>query len=279
MRASPKSLSGLLPFLRPYRWHLLVAVLFLLLAAAATLAFPSALRRLMDQGFATEATQAQLALNFLQLFGLSVALAVFSAGRYFTVSWLGERITADLRNAVYGHVLQQSPAFFEATQPGEVLSRLSSDTTLVQTVLSSSFSMGLRNLLMGAGALAMLVWTMAGRHRAGQFGNGLTARKVLRDMAEPAARVEFLPVEAGYADGFLTAVLQRMEAKRCNRSRIARAKHAENAAFLAEFVAILVKKRMGRAAKGIGVVHGRSGFCAAAPVPTPSARHVASFGA
>ncbi len=159
MRASPKSLSGLLPFLRPYRWHLLVAVLFLLLAAAATLAFPSALRRLMDQGFATEATQAQLALNFLQLFGLSVALAVFSAGRYFTVSWLGERITADLRNAVYGHVLQQSPAFFEATQPGEVLSRLSSDTTLVQTVLSSSFSMGLRNLLMGAGALAMLVWT------------------------------------------------------------------------------------------------------------------------
>ncbi len=159
MRASPKSLSGLAPFLRPYRLHLGIAVLFLLLAAAATLAFPSALRRLVDQGFATNATQGELALSFLYLFGLAVALAIFSAGRYFAVSWLGERITADLRNAVYAHVLQQSPAFFETTQPGEVLSRLSGDTTLVQTVLSSSFSMGLRNLLMGAGALVMLVWT------------------------------------------------------------------------------------------------------------------------
>jgi ATP-binding cassette subfamily B protein len=75
------------------------------------------------------------------------------------VSWLGERITADLRNAVYGHVLKQSPAFFETTQSGEVLSRLTNDTTLVQTVVGSSFSMGLRNLVMGTGALLMLVWT------------------------------------------------------------------------------------------------------------------------
>ncbi len=159
MPASPKSLSGLLPFMRPYRMHLVLAAAFLLLAAAATLAFPWVLRQLIDQGFSADAPPGQLARNFLYLFALAVALAVFSAGRYFAVSWLGERITADLRNAVYGHVLRQSRAFFETTQSGEVLSRLTNDTTLVQTVLGSSFSMGLRNLLMGAGALGMLVWT------------------------------------------------------------------------------------------------------------------------
>jgi ATP-binding cassette subfamily B protein len=75
------------------------------------------------------------------------------------VSWLGERITADLRNAVYGHVLHQSPEFFESTQTGEVLSRLTADTTLVQTVVGSSLSMGLRNMVMGIGALVILIWT------------------------------------------------------------------------------------------------------------------------
>jgi ATP-binding cassette subfamily B protein len=75
------------------------------------------------------------------------------------VSWLGERVTADLRNAVYAHVLEQSPEFFESTQTGEVLSRLTTDTTLVQTVVGSSFSLGLRNLVMGVGALGMLVVT------------------------------------------------------------------------------------------------------------------------
>ncbi len=159
MAASAQSLTGLTPFLKPYRLALGVAALFLLLAAATTLAFPWVLRQLIDQGLASGAAADQLSGNFLQLFGVAAALAVFSAGRYYTVSWLGERITADLRNAVYGHVLQQSPAFFETTQSGEVLSRLTNDTTLVQTVVGSSFSMGLRNLVMGAGALLMLVWT------------------------------------------------------------------------------------------------------------------------
>jgi len=136
-----------------------VAALFLFLAAGTTLAFPWVLRQLIDQGLVSGAPAEQLSGNFLQLFAVAAALAVFSAGRYYTVSWLGERITADLRNAVYGHVLQQSPAFFETTQSGEVLSRLTNDTTLVQTVVGSSFSMGLRNLVMGAGALVMLVYT------------------------------------------------------------------------------------------------------------------------
>jgi ATP-binding cassette subfamily B protein len=95
----------------------------------------------------------------LALFGVAVALGLFSAARFYTVSWLGERVTADMRNAVYAHVLRQSPEFFETTQTGEVLSRLTTDTTLVQTVVGSSLSMGLRNAVMGVGALAMLVWT------------------------------------------------------------------------------------------------------------------------
>ncbi len=158
----PRSLSRLLPFLRPYRAQIALALLFLTLAAAATLLFPVALRGLIDGGL-TGPDRAQTALalrgHFLQLFGVAVALGVFSAARFYLVSWLGERITADLRNAVYGHVLRQSPAFFETTQTGEVLSRLTTDTTLVQTVVGSSLSLGLRNAVMGLGALVMLVWT------------------------------------------------------------------------------------------------------------------------
>ena len=159
---NPKSLSGLLPFLKPYRGRIALALLFLVLAAMATLAFPLALRSLIDGGLVQTDRGAQvmaLREHFVALFGVAVALGLFSAARFYMVSWLGERITADVRNAVYGHVLQQSPAFFESTQTGEVLSRLSADTTLVQTVVGSSLSMGLRNLVMGIGALGVLVWT------------------------------------------------------------------------------------------------------------------------
>ncbi len=160
---APRSLTGLLPFLRPYRGRIALALLFLLLAALATLAFPLALRALIDGvlGSAADRSASALALrgNFLGLFGVAVALGLFSSARFYLVSWLGERVTADLRCAVYSHVLQQSPEFFETTQSGEVLSRLTTDTTLVQTVVGSSLSMGLRNAVLGAGALAMLVWT------------------------------------------------------------------------------------------------------------------------
>ena len=156
--SSPQSLSGLLPFVSPYKGRIALAGLFLLLAAGATLAFPWALRQLIDQGLTGPGSAERLAGQFMQLFGVAASLALFSAARFYTVTWLGERITADVRNAVYGHVLQQSPAFFETTQTGEVLSRLSNDTTLVQTVVGSSLSMGLRNLVMGTGALLMLVW-------------------------------------------------------------------------------------------------------------------------
>ena len=161
-KASPRSLSGLLPFLAPYRGRIALAGLFLVAAAMATLVFPLALRSLIDGGLSANDKGAQvLALreHFLELFAVATALGLFSAARFYMVSWLGERVTADLRNAVYAHVLQQSPEFFETTQTGEVLSRLTTDTTLVQTVVGSSLSVGLRNAVMGAGALAMLVWT------------------------------------------------------------------------------------------------------------------------
>jgi ATP-binding cassette subfamily B protein len=159
---SPRSLSGLLPFIRPYRGTVALAGLFLVLAALSTLAFPLALKTLIDQGLVAAEPGArvmQLREHFIALFGVAAALGGFSAARFYVVSWLGERITADLRNAVYAHVLRQSPEFFESTKTGEVLSRLTTDTTLVQTVVGSSLSMGLRNAVMGLGALAALVIT------------------------------------------------------------------------------------------------------------------------
>jgi ATP-binding cassette subfamily B protein len=161
-KASPRSLSGLVPFLRPYRGRIALAALFLVLAATATLVFPVALRGLIDGGFAASGKGEQLVAlreHFMELFAVAVALGLFSAARFYMVSWLGERVTADVRSAVYAHVLEQSPEFFETTQTGEVLSRLTTDTTLVQTVVGSSLSLGLRNAVMGVGALGMLVWT------------------------------------------------------------------------------------------------------------------------
>ena len=116
---SPKSLSGLIPFLRPYRGRIGLAVFFLVMAAVATLVFPLALRSLIDGGLVGTMSDADKGLrlvalrtHFFELFAVAAALGLFSAGRFYTVSWLGERVTADLRNAVYSHVLRQSPEFF-----------------------------------------------------------------------------------------------------------------------------------------------------------------------
>ena len=159
---STKSLTGLIPFLLPYRGRIGLALVFLVMAATATLAFPVALRMLIDGGLVRQDKGEQMVAmreHFALLFGVASALGIFSALRFYMVSWLGERVTADIRNAVYHHVLEQSPEFFETTQTGEVLSRLSADTTLVQTVVGSSLSMGLRNAVLGLGALSVLIWT------------------------------------------------------------------------------------------------------------------------
>ncbi|MBI5926187.1 MAG: ATP-binding cassette domain-containing protein [Aquabacterium sp.] len=159
---SVRSLQDLKPFLRPYKARIALALVFLLLAALTTLVLPIALRALIDQGLVSaDPNQRVMAMreHFLALFGVGVAMGVFSASRYYSVTWLGERITADIKSAVYGHVLKQSPEFFETTQSGEILSRLTADTTLIQTVVGTSVSMGLRNVIMAVGALTMLIIT------------------------------------------------------------------------------------------------------------------------
>jgi len=137
----------------------------LLVAAAATLAIPMAFRRLIDQGFSLPGTSVAGITGtdvdhvFLLLFAVALVLAASTAIRYYCVSWLGDRITADLRNTVFKQVLSQDPVFFETLRTGEVQSRLSSDTTLIQSLIGSSISLGLRNALLFAGALLMMIWS------------------------------------------------------------------------------------------------------------------------
>jgi ATP-binding cassette subfamily B protein len=162
------ALKGLLPFLRPYRRQFLFAGIALLVAAGATLAIPAAFKQMIDHGFGAAsinrggaASAASVNTTFLALFGVAAILAVATAARYYTVSWLGERVTADIRSAVYRHVVEQSPEFFETTRTGEVLSRLTTDTTLIQAVVGTSISLALRNTLLFVGGLAMLFVTSA----------------------------------------------------------------------------------------------------------------------
>jgi len=160
-----RPLRSLIPYLAPYRPQIALALLFLLLAAASTLALPYAVRLLVDGGLAFDAggdRAARLAAirnHFLLLFGVAVALGIFTAARFYMVTWLGERVTTDLRQAVYAHVLQMSPQFFETLKTGEVLSRLTTDTTVIQNAVGSSISMGLRNAVLCVGGLAMLIAT------------------------------------------------------------------------------------------------------------------------
>ena len=161
-RSSLAVLGALRPFLARYRARVAVAAVALLVAAAATLAVPAAFRQLIDLGFAVgDAARDAVGVNavFLALFGVAVVLALGTAVRFYSVSWLGERITADLRDAVYRQVLVQDPAFFETMRTGEVLSRLSADTTLIQTLIGTSISLGLRNALLFVGSVTMMVVT------------------------------------------------------------------------------------------------------------------------
>ncbi|MGF6658211.1 ATP-binding cassette subfamily B protein [Paraburkholderia youngii] len=151
-------LFALLPFLRRYAGRWALAFMALVTSAGATLALPVTFRYLIDHGFAG-GNRAHIDRYFLALFAVSLVLAGATALRFYLVSWLGERVTADFRKAVYEHVLGMSPQFFETTQSGEVLSRLTTDTTLIQTVVGTSLSMGLRNFFLLTGGVAMLVVT------------------------------------------------------------------------------------------------------------------------
>ncbi len=160
------SLKDLWPFIRPYRKRMALAFLLLCLGSATILLIPLAFRDLIDVGFGQRQNVSggllgSLSLDerFAVLFGLASLWALTIAARYYTVSWVGERVTADLRSAVYARVLLQSSQFFETLQTGEVLSRLTGDTTLVQTVVGSSISMGLRSLFQFVGGMVMLAVT------------------------------------------------------------------------------------------------------------------------
>ena len=161
-KGSLAAFKGLFPFLRPYRRQFMLAAIALVVAAGATLAIPYAFKQMIDLGFGAAAGARSIKhvdATFLALFGVATVLALATAARFFTVSWLGERVTADIRSAVYGHVVNQSPEFFETTQTGEVLSRITTDTTLIQAVVGTSISMALRNVLLFVGGLVMLFVT------------------------------------------------------------------------------------------------------------------------
>ncbi|RZO83217.1 MAG: ATP-binding cassette domain-containing protein [Oceanococcus sp.] len=153
-----KPLLRLWPWLWRYKRVLLAASVALLFAAAATLSLPVALRYLIDAGFSAQHS-ARIDAAFLAMFGVAAVMAVATALRYYWVTWIGERLIADLRQDVYTHVLSMSPVFFETTRTGEVLSRLTTDTTLIQTVIGSSVSIVLRNVLLFFGGLLMLMVT------------------------------------------------------------------------------------------------------------------------
>ncbi len=161
-KSSLATLRGLVPFMRPYRRQFIIAGIALIVAATATLIIPYAFKQMIDLGFggAKGGNSIQhVNAAFLTLFAVASVLAVATASRFYMVSWLGERVTADIRSAVYRHVVQQSPQFFETTKTGEVLSRLTTDTTLIQSLVGTSISMALRNILLFLGGLVMLFVT------------------------------------------------------------------------------------------------------------------------
>lgn len=151
-------LRQLVPFLRPYAGKIMLAGLSLATAAGAVLVIPWWLRRVVNEGFAaSNAETLNDSLGLMVIFILLLAVATF--GRYYFVTWVGERVTADIRMAVYSNVLRLSPGFFETVRTGEILSRLTADTTLVQAVIGSSASVALRNVLLLTGGLVMLAIT------------------------------------------------------------------------------------------------------------------------
>ncbi len=153
-----RPLMALMPFVLRYPMMLVGALVALVVATLSALIIPVAARYLIDQGFSATDTGV-IDRYFLAMMVVAIALGLASAIRFYFVSWLGERVTADLRRAVYDHVTRLSPAFFETVRTGEVLSRLTADTTLIKTVVGSSASIALRNFFMFIGSAAMLVFT------------------------------------------------------------------------------------------------------------------------
>ncbi len=154
-------LSSLLPvlhYLKPYKARLAAASLALLFTAGATLSLGWGLQTLIDEGFGG-GTSADLRSAIGLLLTIAAAMAVGTFVRFYLVSWLGERVSADLRKAVFENIVRLHPGYFESNRSGEIMSRLTTDTTLLQTIIGSSFSMALRSSLTLVGALVMMFVT------------------------------------------------------------------------------------------------------------------------
>ncbi len=156
--SSLKPLRLALPFMRPYMARLFLAFICLIIASLSMLSMPVAIRYVIDHGFSSD-NVGSINTYFLALFGLAIIFAMFGSLRYYMVMWIGERVVADIRSTVYKHVIKMSPTFFEVTRTGEVLSRLTTDTTLVQSVFGAGLSIALRSLFSVIGCLIMLFVT------------------------------------------------------------------------------------------------------------------------
>ncbi len=151
-------LVSMLQFLKPYRWHVLAAMVALIFTAGVTLSLGQGIRILIDQGFG-EGAASNLDQVIMIFMGLVVLLAFGTFARFFLVSWIGERVSADIRREVYNHVVELHPGFFETNLSGEIQSRITTDTTILQSVIGSSVSMALRNTLMFLGGIILLFVT------------------------------------------------------------------------------------------------------------------------
>lgn len=152
------ALRPVLQFIAPYRWRVVGAALALMFTAGVTLSIGQGIRLLIDGGFASDSAAA-LADSVEFFMSLILLLAVGTFTRYYLVSWIGERVTADMRKAVFNHIISLHPGFFESTSSGEIQSRITTDTTLIQTVVGSSVSVALRNVLMFLGGIIWLFIT------------------------------------------------------------------------------------------------------------------------
>jgi len=153
-----RTLGKVAGFLRPYRRQVVCAAIALVLAAAAVLTIGQGLKFVIDRGFAHGAP-GELDRTLAVMLAVVVVMALATYTRFYFVSWLGERVTADLRRAVFDHLLTLPPSFFEVTRTGEVISRLTNDTTMLETVIGSSASMAIRNLLLLVGGVVLLALT------------------------------------------------------------------------------------------------------------------------
>jgi len=150
-----ENLRTLWSFVKPYKLQLVLASFFLLVAATTVLIVPTALGDIVDKGFSADNAQ-KVNDYFLVFVGIVAVMAVATAFRFYFVTWLGERVVADIRKAVYERLITLSPEFFEVNRPGEIVSRLTADTTLVQTIVGSSVSVWARNFLIAIGGTIWL---------------------------------------------------------------------------------------------------------------------------